>query len=213
MNHRFSKMVGVAVLIVTPLAASAQTYDYTGQGMSGTTYGDPWPYSPPIPGGLQLDGTITLSAPLAPNLVDAPVTPTYAVFSLNGYSAGGPAFPGNLQFGPTANNYILLGNAMDFSTNSSGQITAWNIELFTPGPYGYLSPPDWSVTSTSAGDTGTLVVPDGDNITDAATTIASNTTAGSWAAAPEISSTAAFSGILLLLGGVAILRGGRKQPG
>jgi hypothetical protein len=135
MKNQLWGMLG-AVVMIGPLVASAQTYDYTGSGMSGTTSGYPFPYSPPFPSGLTLDGTITLSAPLAPNLVDAPVTPTYALFSLSGYSAGGP-------------------------------------------------------------------------VTDAATTIASKTTAGSWTAAPEIEPSLAISGLVMLLGGVAILRGRR----
>jgi hypothetical protein len=209
MKNQLLGMLGVA-LMLGPLAASAQTYDYTGQGMSGTACCYPYPYSPPTPGGLILDGTITLSAPLAPNLVDAPVTPTYAVFSLNGYAAGGSAFPGYLQFGPTATDYILLASTMDFSTNGSGQIIGWNIGLFTPGATPSLhEPPYWSATSTSAGDTGTLVVPTGFNITDAVTTVASNATAGSWTAAPEIDPTPAISGLAMLLGGVAVLRGRR----
>jgi hypothetical protein len=207
MKNQLLGMLG-AVVMVGPLVASAQTYDYTGQGMSGTACCYPWPYSPPTPGGLILDGTITLSAPLAPNLVDAPVTPTYAVFSLNGYSAGGSVFPGTLDFGPTATDYILLANTMDFSTNGSGQITGWNIALFTPGTGGY-TPPYWTATSTSAGDSGTLVEPTGFNITDAVTTVASNATSGSWTAAPEIDPTLAISGLVILLSGVAVLRGRR----
>src|SRR5277367_2385439 len=122
MNHRILGMLGAAVLIAAPLAASAQTYDYTGLPMSGTSCCYPYPYSPPTGGELILDGTITLSAPLAPNLVDAPVSPTYAVFSLNEVPAGGPQ-TSTLEFGPTAANYILLAGTMDFSTNRSGQIT------------------------------------------------------------------------------------------
>jgi hypothetical protein len=209
MKNQLLGMLAV-VLMVGPLVASAQTYDYAGLPMSGTACCYPYPYSPPTPGGLTLDGAITLSAPLAPNLVDAPVTPTYAVFSLNGYSAGGSVFPGNLQFGPTATDYILLANTMDFSTNRSGQITGWNIELFTPGATPSLvEPPYWTATSTSAGDTGTLVVPTGFNITDAVTTVASNATAGSWTAAPEIDPSLAISGLVMLLGGVVVVRGKR----
>jgi hypothetical protein len=206
MKNQLLGMLGV-VLMVGPLAASAQTYDYTGQGMSGTACCYPYPYSPPTGGELILDGTITLSAPLAPNLVDAPVTPTYALFSLNGYSAGGSVFPGTLDFGPTATDYILLANTMDFSTNGSGRITGWNIELFTPGTGGY-TPPYWTATSTSAGDSGTLNT-NGLNITNQLVTVASNTTPGSWTAAPEIDPSLAISGLVLLLSGVAVLRGRR----
>jgi hypothetical protein len=77
------------------------------------------------------------------------------------------------------------------------------------GAYGYISPPDWSATSSSAGDTGTLVVPTGFNITDAVTTVASNATAGSWTAAPEIDPSLAVGGFASLLGGVAVLRSRR----
>jgi hypothetical protein len=206
MNSRLLGMLA-AVLTVGPLVASAQTYDYTGLPMSGTACCYPYPYSPPTGGELILDGTITLSAPLAPNLVDAPVTPTYALFSLNGYSAGGSVFPGTLDFGPTATDYILLANTMDFSTNGSGRITGWNIELFTPGTGGY-TPPYWTATSTSAGDSGTLNT-NGLNITNQLVTVASNTTPGSWTAAPEIDPSLAISGLVLLLSGVAVLRGRR----
>jgi hypothetical protein len=206
MKNQLLGMLGV-VLMVGPLAASAQTYDYTGLTMSGPACCYPYPYSPPTGGELILDGTITLSAPLAPNLVDAPVTPTYALFSLNGYSAGGSVFPGTLDFGPTATDYILLANTMDFSTNGSGRITGWNIELFTPGTGGY-TPPYWTATSTSAGDSGTLNT-NGLNITNQLVTVASNTTPGSWTAAPEIDPSLAISGLVLLLSGVAVLRGRR----
>jgi hypothetical protein len=54
-----------------------------------------------------------------------------------------------------------------------------------------------------------LVVPTGFNITDAVTTVASNATAGSWTAAPEIDPSLAISGLVLLLSGVAVLRGRR----
>jgi hypothetical protein len=202
-------MIG-AVIMAGPLAASAQTYDYTGLPMSGTSCCYPYPYSPPAPGELILDGAITLSAPLAPNLVDAPVAPTYAVFSINEISAGGSLYPQNstLQFGPTAATYILFASTMDFSTNGSGQITGWNIELNTPGA-GYYTPPYWTATSTSAGDSGTLNT-NGYNITDQVVTVASNKTAGSWTAAPEINGGTAAAA-LTFLGGAALVLTGRRR--
>lgn len=204
-----------ACLIGATAHAQTTTYDYTGAAMSGTQIGEIVP-----PDGSEgslpyccaaLTGTFTLASPLAPDLVNAQVTPLTATFSFLGLAAGGPLFPANptMQFGPQGNTPVLFGNTFDLSTNSSGQITAWDLNLGTGAVAGE---PHWQATITSTGDAGTYTPPSLHGIGYDL----SNAVAGDWSiqggtqAAPEISPAGAMPAITMLLGVAMVIRGRRR---
>jgi hypothetical protein len=184
------KILGLLALGLTiSIAAKAETETlyYSGNEVTDVT-------GLPVTVSGSINGYLTLDAPLGANLSGAEVTPV--AFSFNG---GDPL--SNL-------NSSALGNFF-FSTDTSSHITDWIFAL----------------TGTTADGTtiseGSVFFPASDgNPATAEDVIQLNdstgisTSAGTWTvasvAAPEIDPTSAVSGLMLLLGSVAVLRGRTK---
>jgi hypothetical protein len=204
MNNKILGLLAVG-LMVGPITANSQstTYTYQGDALPVFLYFDPpagaTVFMPPSVEVGTLSGIVTLSAPLGDNLNDFSVTPTRLQMVSGGF--------GEL-FGSVA-----------FSTNGNGAIDGWSMSL-GGGPGG---PGGWTETMTSSdiggvgGDNAEIaanctVSASGQNFSCGWT--GSNTKPGVWtspaAQAPEIDPASAASGLTLLLGGVAVLRGRRK---
>jgi hypothetical protein len=149
-------------------------------------------------------GDVVLSAPLGANLNDVTLIPT--AFSFNAPLLNSDLF-----------TVICCGNtdSFAFSTNNRGAITGWNIDLsFTF--VGTNSPSGNSVVLGTSGDSyvGFGSTPFGCGQIGCSLLIQeSNTTPGVWSVAqkaPEIDPASAASGLTLLLGGLAVMRGRRK---
>jgi hypothetical protein len=214
MNNKILGLLAVG-LMAGPISANAQATTYTYQGDAFTGSAGSVNSTPPagwtsinVPrnfGVGTLNGFIILSAPLGDNLNNVSVTPAFVDIS-----TGSPLFRGDFTF----------------STNANGAIDGWSMSLngSVPGPGGY----ELTATSVDIGGVG------GDSATMSATctaffspslkppqsfacgTSGSNMKPGVWtspaAKAPEIDPASAVSGLTLLLGGVAVLRGRRKVP-
>jgi hypothetical protein len=210
MNIKILGSVAVA-LLAGPISANAQstTYSYQGAALPAIVYFEPpegGTYSPPPHNAdATLSGFVTLSAPLGDNLNDFSVTPT------------------QLQMVSAAFGSLFFLDTLAFSTNGKGAIDGWSMSLtgVVGGPGGWTE----TVTSSDIGGVG------GDNANIASSCTAyfssgspqsfncgwsgSNTTPGVWtspaAKAPEIDPASAASGLTVLLGGVAVLRGRRRR--
>jgi hypothetical protein len=214
-NAMKSKILGLLAVgsMVGPITANAQSTTYTYQGATlngGLDISPPagstsFSVPPILPVGT-LSGSVTLSAPLGDNLNNFSVTPTEITMLTGGVG---------LEFRST----------VAFSTNGKGAIDGWSMSLagFVGGPGGWTE----TLTSSDIGGVG------GDFATISANCTAffppsllppqsfncgstgSNTKPGVWtsppAKTPEIDPASAASGLTLLLGGVAVLRGQRKR--
>jgi hypothetical protein len=206
MNYKILGSAAVA-LLAGPISANAQATTYTYQGaplFGGFDVSPPAgadSFTGPSSAVGTLNGFIILSAPLGDNLNNVSVTPTFVDISTGAF---------------------LFRGDFTFSTNAIGAIDGWSISLdgSVPGPGGY----ELTATSVDRGGVG------GDSATLSETCTAfftfgspqsfgcgssgSNTTPGVWTSsaiqAPEIDPASAASGLTLLLGGVAVLRGRRK---
>jgi hypothetical protein len=200
------KLLGLVALLAGPMAANAQTeiLDYTGSPFSsvsveGNDAGAPNP--------AQNTGELVLSSPLGDNLHNFAVTPVSFRFD------GVPALD--------SNNSSFTGledvASFRFSTDAHGMLTAWDIVVRSVVLRGYTPESSAGVTITNAGDSffasndttfcgqPPFPPPGCFNIS------ASNGTPGVWTTpAPEIDPASAASGLTLLLGGLAVLRGRRK---
>ncbi len=184
------KILGLLALGLTiSMAAKAQTETlyYSGNEVTDVT-------GLPVTVSGSINGYLTLDAPLGANLAGAEINPI--AFSFNG---GDPL--SNLNPSAMASFF--------FSTDSTSHITDW---LF-------------ALTGTTAGGTtvseGSVFYPASNgNPATAEDLIQLNdstgisTSAGTWTvasvAAPEIDPTSAVSGLMLLLGSVAVMRGRTK---
>jgi hypothetical protein len=149
------KTLGVFVVvpmlagISLPLAANAQTetLTYTGNPFSQATFGGNLSLAEAYAPAMDA-GTIVLSTPLGDNLIDVFVTPeSYA------FAGGGPASD---YLSSASNPYIGdYGNVatFEFSTDATGLLTQWNVNI-TGGVFaGTNSPSSASITLTMSGDT------------------------------------------------------------
>jgi hypothetical protein len=213
MNNKILGLLAVG-LMAGPISANAQstTYTYQGDALDVTLNINPPAGSTSIDvlplerrGVGTLSAFVTLSAPLGDNLNDFSVTPTRIQM-----------FSGGL----TSLDFL---NTVAFWTNGNGAIDGWSMSLaaVVGGPGG------WSQTMTSSdiggvgGDyaaistscTAYFSFPNQPQSFSCGMT-GSNKTPGVWtspaAQAPEIDPASAASGLTLLLGGVAVLRGRRK---
>lgn len=211
-----------SVCLSTNARADA-VYDYTGAIMTGTEMGDifyPTVTYIDLPIEMTLDGSMTFSAPLAPNLVDAYLIPIAMTFNLGAQTPlGEGASPGGVQYDiyPSYEPAQYLGtndapptstlhSSVEVSTDSTGAITGWSLSLISPYDIGIFA----NATVTSAGDTED-VYPQGAH---EVFYTASNTVAGTWteeAQAPEIDPASATSALTLLAGFLAIVRGRRRS--
>jgi hypothetical protein len=182
-------------LSAASIAANAQseTLFYTGNDVASVPDG-------PLSVSGNINGYITLAAPLGDNLSYASVIPTS--FSFNG---GTP-----LSSADGALDYFA------FSTNSSGKITDWEFAVSgTSGTNPAVTLGEGSENSGGSGlDVITLDYTDHDGVEHQPIGYAG--TPGQWSvasavSAPEMDPTSAFGSFMLLLGTVAVLRGGRAN--
>lgn len=234
-----------SVILAAAGAASAQqtTYDYTGTPMSGTVFGTfvgpdgefgSYPYCC-----TTLDGSMTLSSPLAPNLNDAVVDPLALTFGFTtiGGPIGAPAgshpdgaisstLGGSSRF--TMAGLVIyaadLSNPNDWlatatvggpptpflmSTNSQGQITSWSLQVGT-----------FNETASSVVWNANLSSATGDSLfyqtlNHGPDNRLSNSTPGAWSvvtsrSVPEIDPGSAGAALTMLGTLIAILCGRRR---
>jgi hypothetical protein len=206
MNNRVLGLLAVGLMAgPTSVNAQATTYTYQGAPLFGSVDISPPAGAdsftmPPFAVGT-LNGFIILSAPLGDNLNNVSVTPVFVDIS-----TGGPLFRGDFTF----------------STNANGAIDGWSISLdgSVPGPGGY----ELMATSVDRGGVGkdsatlsafcTAFFTSGSPQSFGCGSSGINTAPGVWTSpatqAPEIDPASAASGLTLLLGAVAVLRGRRK---
>ncbi len=229
-----SRTIHVALAALTITAAGAvgaqTTYDYTGAPMSGTEVGS---FIGPDGDGATysyccatLDGSMTLSSPLAPNLNNAIVAPLAMSFDFTsiGGAIGAPvdAHPGApYSVGPTGGAVLTpfpgefggsavlpeLIATVSVSTNSAGQITAATVQGGTPMS---ASPENWEFATAATGDNLTA-----QNGTHGPVYTLSDSTPGSWSAVatesvPEIDAGGAPAALTMLSAMVALLCGRRR---
>jgi hypothetical protein len=203
-----------AMTVVLALAGTAYgrptAYAYNGAKMTGTiTTGNDCEVgcTPPVvePVSYSLSGTLTFGSPLGADLVNAPATPEVISF-YNGDFGSVVDVTGLGSLGDSS--YVLDSASFDFSTDSSGSITGWNIFLSASQP-GTIDSAPFFITSTPNGDSASS-----DSASFAGSyqdVTVSNKTPGRWAivAAPELSGTGALGGLTLLAGALAVARGRR----
>ena len=214
MNHKILGFLALAFMDVPMVAlAQTETLDYTGSlftsltvdGNVGIGLSNAMP---------QNTGELVLSSPLGDNLNNVAVTPV-------SYSFDGSAQFGSLYLNSSNPESGAPGNSMSFvfSTDATGMITGWNISVIG-GIFEGTNSPSWATaTMGNAGDafstgfsTPSCAAPPGVTI-PCYSVSEGNAAAGSWKAAvsraPEIDPASAASGLTLLLGGLAVLRGRR----
>jgi hypothetical protein len=227
MNYKFLGLV--MTVLFAPVATNAQvtTLDYQGSVMTGSsdylptgftdTNGTIGPTLPSMPFVGSFDATITLDGSLSAN----DLTLTSLNVDVNGISLSAGPVAGPSPFG--IGGFVAGQGQVDLTT-SNGEITGaiinissnphrGPVEQLTIGPTGdFFS----YFYSSSAGICETLVPINGTPY--AGPTInpcdvsASSSAAGRWTVtqAPEIDPASAASGLTLLLGGLAMLRGRRR---
>jgi hypothetical protein len=219
--------VFVAVPMLTgislPLAANAETetLSYTGNAFTQATFGGNLALAEAYAPAMDV-GTVVLSTPLGDNLSDVFVTPESYVFE-----GGGPA---SNYLGSASNPFIGDYDnvaTFEFSTDATGLLTQWNVNI-TGGVFaGTNSPSSASVTLTMLGDTFSAGFSTPSCAAPPSVTIPcygiseSNisppfTAAGHWeqtiAPAPEIDPRMAGSALTLLAGCIAMMRGQKRIP-
>jgi hypothetical protein len=204
MNYKILGLVMIVLSLATPATiAQVTTLDYQGAVFTNVTTSGNFVF-PDVPTLPFVVGDVVFSAPLAANLNDATLVPV--AFNFNA---------------PLLNNSFINGccgsiASFAFSTNNAGAITGWNVDLsFTF--IGTNSPSGNTVVLGPSGDTytGFGSTPSGCGPPGGCFQLIqeSNTTPGGWTVAqqaPEIDPASAASGLTLLLGGMAVLRGRRK---
>jgi hypothetical protein len=216
MNSKHLGLLALVFVIASPKVASAQT-ETLGYGGSAFT-------SLTINGNLSIGlqnmipantGELVLSSPLGDNLHNAAITPVSWSFDAtapfggyldsNGPTAGGP--------GQSA--------SFVFSTDASGALTGWNINILGGILSGTNSPSFAAITLGNAGDSysagfsspSCAALPG--VVTGCFTIAESNNASGSWSSTitrvPEIDSASAAGGLTLLFGSLAVLLSRRKN--
>ena len=213
MNYKILGLVAGA-LLAGPKVANAQTetLDYTGSlftslSIDGNKSNG---LANAVPKNV---GELVLSSPLGDNLNNVAVTPVSW------------SFDSNTQLGIFLNSSNPFAGPDDvtsfrFSTDANGMLTAWNI-VVSGGIFAGTNTPSFAaITIGNAGDSfssgfssPSCSAPPGVPV-DCFTITESNAAPGDWKAsvtqAPEIDPASAASGLTLLLGSVAVLRGRRK---
>jgi hypothetical protein len=203
MNKGILAFLAVAQVAGSMAANALETLDYVGAPAITTVVGDLPP--PTNPNGPGLTGDIVLASALNPNEANQVVTPlsySFAAFS------SATADPANFEF------VAYFG----FST-TNGKITDWDVVLNSGiiTTSGYAQAVEYI---TRYGDSYTyekynLGCGTPGAVGDCFTSTTTSTAPGTWtttAQAPEISPASAASGLMLLLGGLAVLRGRRRLP-
>jgi hypothetical protein len=212
MKYKILGSVAIA-LLAGPMVSNAQTetLDYIGSPF--TSFGFTGTMSDALANSIpQNTGEIVLSSPLGDNLHNFAVTPVS--WSFDRSTPNGVFLRSNSPFpGPDDVATFL------FSTNASGMLTAWNIVVSGGILQDTTAQSFAAVTINNAGDsfssgTGSPSCQLPEPATACFTLKQSNTAAGAWTAtfakAPEIDPASAASGLMLLLGGLAVVCGRRK---
>jgi hypothetical protein len=207
MNNKSLGFVVIMVFLAAPVTTNAQvtTLDYQGSIFTNVSVSGNGSF-PDVPTLSSIVGDVVLSAPLGANLNDVTLVPT--AFSFNA-----PLLNSDLLAFPCCGNT----SSFAFTTNNVRAITGWNIDLsFTF--VGTNSPSGNSIVLGTSGDsyTGFGSTPSGCAPTGGCSLFIqeSNTTPGVWSVAqkaPEIDPASAASGLTLLLGGLAVMRGRRAS--
>ncbi len=113
-----------------------------------------------------LSGTITLSAPLSPNAVNATVTPLSWNFSA--------------ELSTLVPNGGYTTASTSFSTDANGNITGWNVQIWYNAPAGISFSNGFN--STPSGDTVEIVDNEGSSLE---TIVGQSTAPGAWACLPD----------------------------
>jgi hypothetical protein len=206
MNNKFLGLVVIMVFLAAPAATKAQvtTVDYQGSIFTIVSVSGNGSF-PDVPTLSSVVGDVVLSAPLRANLNDVTVVPS-------AFSFDAPLLNSDLLTAPCCGNTASFA----FTTNNMGAITGWNIDLLFTF-LGTNSPSGNSVVLGTSGDiyTGFGSTPFGCGQSGCSLLIQeSNTIAGVWSVAqkaPEIDPASAASGLTLLYGGLAVLRGRRGK--
>jgi hypothetical protein len=238
MNSKLLRMLGIAI-IGAPAAVYAQTttLDYQGNVMSGSSSYLPTGFTWPSEGGVVLPSSpftatytasITLTGSLAANNLYI-TSYDVSLSGSNGYTDGsnsksaGPSSP-IFDESPGGTSFCgsLTGSCIDLTT-ANGAITGASIQIFSSGyhvsttTFRIGSEGDW-YNAQASGTNGGCNIPyipgtvyTGPTI-NPCTVSSGNTMAGSWTVtqAPELDGSPALSGMMLLLGGVAVLRGNKS---
>jgi hypothetical protein len=202
--HR--KVIGVifAVALSAPTLANAQvvTLDFQGTPMTGT-YSAGIGSTPVTISGDVLSAVITTDVDPNSRYYDAVIT---AQALLNGF----PLDVGPKPLDATSINFIfsdgeITGANVNYSSSSCGG-SICNYEALTIGSNGGSS----YTFEDSGGNTGTMP-----QVCIPYCGIIESSAGGAWTVtqAPEIDPASAASGLTLLLGGLAVLRGRRMRPG
>jgi hypothetical protein len=200
------KTLGLLALTLTASIASAgsETLDYAASMMSVVSESG---YAPPAP--FAMVGSITLTNPLGANLTDAVITPS-------AWSFNSPL--GELTSAFAATQPYDSGATFEIST-VHGAITSWTIDLFGGITEGTNSPSAESAMLQTGGDSysgylssPSCAAPPGVPTPCFQLSLA-NTAGGKWTTvnAPELDGGSRAAALALLLGGLAILCGGRKK--
>jgi PEP-CTERM motif-containing protein len=176
---------------LAPLASAqaAVTYAYTGADFLGAH--DPFTTSEHV------TGTVTFATPLAANLNLADAFPDITAFSFT----AGPETLSNLTYAPFFSQFQV-------STDSTGAITAWHIDIGLGGGGDFILTKDWFGSSGDQVSVGANFV--GDANFDPGEAFALNHTAATFAAVaaavPEPASWALMLGGFGLVGGAMRMR-------
>jgi len=212
MNYKILGLAAAALLSAPLVNAQTETLDYTGSSFTNVSIlGNNEGIANPI----QNTGELVLSSPLGDNLHDSAVTPVF--FSFEGNTVFGAALSSN------TNPFTGPADAASFrfSTDAHGTLTAWNIIVSSTIFQGDNPEASAGVTINTAGDTfsadagGSFCLDPAGPPPGCFTIEASSALPGAWKAsittAPEIDPALAASGLTLLLGGLAVLRGRQNQ--
>jgi hypothetical protein len=205
MTHKMLRSLTLAMSLAATVAhAQSETLTYSGGPITGTV--DVTDYPGDYPGNMPasftqsldggLTGSFTLSSPLPLNGTTTVSPIGYFVTPLSG----------------TIGDMYAEGNPFTFTTKD-GAIVGWNIEIDECPCYGsqVLS------SSNTGGDSYTVntdLAPDSDGLGFTFSGSASGPS-GSWTAvtAPEIDPASAASGLALVIGGLVVVRGRKRQGG
>jgi hypothetical protein len=203
MNGKTLGLLGLT-LAASSASAGSETLDYAGSVMSVVSESG---YAPPAP--FAMVGSITLSSPLGANLTDAVITPS--------------AWSFNSPLGELTSAFAVFqpydsGATFEIST-VHGAITSWTIDLFGGITEGTNSPSAESAVLQTGGDSysgylssPSCAAPPGVPTPCFQLSLA-NTHGGVWTTVnvPELDGGSFAAALALLLGGLAILCGGRKK--
>jgi hypothetical protein len=211
MNYKILGMAAAAMLCAPLVNAQTETLDYTGSAFTNVNIsGNNQGFANPI----QNTGELVLSSPLGDNLHDLAVIPVS--FSFDGNTVFGAALDSSI------NSFTGPADVASFrfSTDAHGMLTAWDIVVSTAIFQGDNPESSAGITINTAGDSfsadagGSFCLDPAGPPPGCFTIEASSALPGVWKAsvtrAPEIDPALAGSGLTLLLGGLAVLRGLRK---